>query len=579
MTPSLRLSLTGKRWIHRESDPEARDALVNELKISPSTAQVLAQRGYVEPEQAHRFLNPKLDDLGDPKLLPDFEAAKSEILGARERGELIYIHGDYDVDGVTSAAIFDRFLRKKDFKIHTHVPHRINEGYGINLSAVEAAHAMGAKLFLTCDCGITAHAQVLRARELGMRVVVTDHHELKDTLPKAQAVVNPHRRDSEYPFSNLSGAGVVYRLCEGIINDLAPNEVDSYRRNFADLAALGTIADVMPLTDDNRIIAKFGLEKLTDTKKKGLMALKEVAEIRGRVMSYDVGFKLGPRLNAAGRIDDAALSLQLLLTDDYGKAMDLARELDKHNTDRREMQDQMFTEALAQAEALGAGTQYVILVFDPNWHPGVVGIVAGKLKEHYSRPAFAGTIDPETGKGKASGRSIPGLSLAEMIGAHPALVQGGGHAMAAGIGFPAEHLSEIRAAFDAHARSVLTPEDLYPTVEIAAIVDGRDVTRQSIDEFSALEPFGMMNPKPIFGAKHLEITSIRSMGAEQTHAQIVLKHDGGTVRCVGWGMFSALQSLRPGDRVDVAFEPQINSYQGQESVQWKLVDVRHSQPD
>jgi single-stranded-DNA-specific exonuclease len=576
MSSPLELSLTGKRWLVTTPDPEAAGRLSAELGVSASTAEVLIQRGYASPEDASKFLNPSLDDLSDAFLLPDFDAARDEILGAKERGELIYVHGDYDVDGVTSAAIFDRYLKKIGCNVHTHVPHRINEGYGINLSAVDAAHDRGAKLFLTCDCGITAHAQVLKARELGMRVVVTDHHELKETLPEAQAVVNPHRKDSRYPFSHLSGAGVVYRLCEGLTRSIDEKGVDSYRKNFVDLAALGTIADVMPLSSDNRIIARFGLEKLTDTKKKGLVALKEVSDIRGKVMSYDVGFKLGPRLNAAGRIDDAALSLRLLLTEDATEAREVALELDKHNLDRRAMQDLMFEEAFAQAEAQGGKEQHMIMVFNPEWHPGIVGLLAGKLKEHYARPVFAGTIDPETGKGKASGRSIPGLSLAELISAHPALVQGGGHAMAAGIGFPEAHLEEIRAAFNSYALSTLSPEDLFPAIEIATFVDPAKVDRSSIDEFSALEPFGMMNPKPIFGAQNLEVLYIKSMGQERQHIALTLKHAGGTVRCVGWGMFAAMSELRSGDRVDVAFEPQLNTYQGQESLQWKLADVRRA---
>jgi single-stranded-DNA-specific exonuclease len=218
----------------------------------------------------------------------------------------------------------------------------------------------------------------------------------------------------------------------------------------------------------------------------------------------------------------------------------------------------------------------MIMVFNAEWHPGIVGLLAGKLKEHYARPVFAGTIDPETGKGKASGRSIPGLSLAELISAHPALVQGGGHAMAAGIGFPEAHLEEIRSTFNQYAQTTLRPEDLFPAIEIAAFVDPAGVTRRSIDEFSSLEPFGMMNLKPIFGAQNVEVLAIRSMGAEGQHISITLKHSGGTVRCVGWGMFAALGGLRSGDRVDVAFEPQLNTYQGQESLQWKLADVRRA---
>ncbi|MEI8281494.1 MAG: DHH family phosphoesterase, partial [Armatimonadota bacterium] len=306
----MRLSSTGKRWIHPKVDLAAVDGLVSALRIHRLTARILVQRGYSDPENAYKFLNPSLDDLGPPEKLPDYEKAVKEILAAKESGELIFVHGDYDVDGVTSAAIFDRFLKKIGCQVYTHVPHRTKEGYGINMNLVHEAKERGAKVFLTCDCGIGAHDQVEAALAHGMRVVVTDHHELKDTMPNAHAVVNPHRKDNEYPFPALSGAGVVFRLCEGIAKTLDPNSVSSYQKNYLDLAALGTIADVMPLVEDNRIIAKFGLERLTESKKKGLMALKEISEITGKVTSYDVGFKLGPRLNAAGRVDDAALALQ-----------------------------------------------------------------------------------------------------------------------------------------------------------------------------------------------------------------------------------------------------------------------------
>ena len=569
----MKLSLSGKRWTSKPVNTDEVKNLQSELGVSRVTAELLVRRGYSIPEEADKFLNPSLDHLGDPSLLPDYESAVREILGAKERGELIYVHGDYDVDGVTSSAIFDRYLRKIGCNVHTHVPHRTKEGYGINLNAVDEAHQLGAKLFLTCDCGITAHPQVKKARELGMNVVVTDHHELKDTMPEAQAIVNPHRSDSVYPFTNLSGAGVVFRLCEGLTKEIDARGVDSYRRHYLDFAALGTIADVMPLTGDNRIIAKFGLERLSESKKKGIVALKQIAEVPQRVGSYDVGFKLGPRLNAAGRVDDAALSLRLLLSDDGDEALEIANELNRHNTERRIMQDQMVEEALAMAESQGAENQQVILVFNADWHPGVVGIVAGKLKDKYHRPAFVGTIDPESGKGKASGRSIPGLNLAEMIkGSYP-LVEGGGHALAAGISFQEPLLADIRARFNEFASLTLSPEDLVPTIEISAEVKPSEVTRELINSLNLFEPFGMANPKPNLVAYGLELTSLRST-ADGAHAQMTFKADGETFQAIAFGQFTAAQSLGVGAKVDVVFEPTINSYRGQESVQWKVSDLR-----
>lgn len=266
------------RWIVGERDREAEGNLQRELGIPSLLAAVLVRRGFHEPAAADRFLNPRLDQLHDPRKLPDYEAAKNAILGAKERDELIFVHGDYDVDGVTSAAIFHRFLSRIGCRVHTHVPHRMREGYGIHLSAVEEAKTLGAKLFLTCDCGVGAHEQVEAAKEAGMAVVVTDHHSVGAELPAAEAVINPHRIDSVYPFSELSGAGVVFKLCEGLSREIGL-DVANYHRAYLDLAALGTIADVMPLEDENRIIARFGLERLTETKKVGLRALMREASI------------------------------------------------------------------------------------------------------------------------------------------------------------------------------------------------------------------------------------------------------------------------------------------------------------
>jgi len=569
----MHISSTGKRWVLPNVDSNAVDRLVKELGIHRLTAKILVQRGLTSPAQADKFLNPSLDDLGDPQLLPDYHNAVKEILRAKESGDLIFVHGDYDVDGVTSAAILDRFLKKIGCNVYTHVPHRTKEGYGINMALVHEANERGAKVFLTCDCGIGAHDQVEMALAHGMRVVVTDHHELKETMPNAHAVVNPHRSDSKYPFSALSGAGVVFRLCEGIARELDKDSVASYRRNYLDLAALGTIADVMPLIDDNRIIAKFGLDRLGESKKKGIVALKEISEIKGKVASYDVGFKLGPRLNAAGRVDDAALALQLLLSEDDASALHLAQELDRHNTDRRAVQDQMIEEAVALVEALPS-LPNALLIFKESWHPGVVGIVAGKLKEKFNRPAFVGCIEPESGKGKASGRSIPGLNLAAMIQNYPQIVTGGGHAMAAGIAFDLDKVDVIKAAFNQYVAQLMKPEDFIPTIELTADIEDEDITFETLNELEKLQPFGMANPKPIFFASSVMLNSIRSMG-DGSHANLTLTFGGQkSHRGVAFGMFETFSGLGQGTKAECVFEPQINEYQGNRSIQWKIADVR-----
>jgi single-stranded-DNA-specific exonuclease len=573
----MQLSATGKRWILPNVNLEAVEVLVRELGIHRLTAKVLVHRGIVTPAEAYKFLNPSLDDLGAPELLPDYENAVKVILEAKDSGELIFVHGDYDVDGVTSAAIFDRFLKKIGCQVYTHVPHRTKEGYGINMNLVHEAKGRGAKVFLTCDCGIGAHDQVEQALEHGMKVVVTDHHELKDTMPNAHAVVNPHRLDNRYPFAALSGAGVVFRLCEGIARELDSSSVGSFRKNYLDLAALGTIADVMPLVEDNRIIAKFGLERLSETKKRGIVALKEVSEITGKVSSYDVGFKLGPRLNAAGRIDDAALALQLLLSEDDEGAMRLALELDKHNTDRRAVQEQMIDEAIAIVEAMPS-LPNALLIFNEHWHAGVVGIVAGKLKEKFNRPAFVGCIEPESGKGKASGRSIPGLNLAAMIQNYPLIVNGGGHAMAAGISFELENFDTISKAFNQYVAQFLKTEDFIPAVELTADVETIEISFELIEELEKLQPFGMANPKPLFFAGQVTLAALRSMG-DGTHANLTLTPSSQkNLRGVAFGLYEKFSAIGQGTKADLVFEPQINEFQGNRTVQWKVADVRSIAP-
>ncbi len=418
------VSPSSLRWSISERNRPAEERLRGELGVPSLVAAVLAQRGYLEPADADLFLNPSLDHLHDPALLPDYAAARDAILGARERNELIYVHGDYDVDGVTSAALFNRFLEAIGCRVLTHVPHRTKEGYGIHHTAVSAAEAAGAKLFLTCDCGVSAHEQVEQATAAGMAVVITDHHSIGGQLPAATAIVNPHRVDSQYPFAELSGAGVVFKLCDGITKEIGHNR-QNYYRAFLDLAALGTIADVMPLIGENRIIAKFGLERLADTKKAGLKALMQAANIviePGKPLrAFHVGFQIGPRLNAAGRIGDAAIALNLLLENDPTVADTLAREIEAVNTERRGEQQRVVDEAVAMVLERGSQSRNVIVVAKDGWHAGIVGIVAGRLVEQFCRPSFVLTIDSKSGMARGSARGIPNFNLADAIRAHPNL--------------------------------------------------------------------------------------------------------------------------------------------------------------
>ncbi|MBS1718347.1 MAG: single-stranded-DNA-specific exonuclease RecJ [Armatimonadetes bacterium] len=556
----------------RNASEEAR--LSSELGITPLLASVLNARGMTDAAFIREFLNPNLDSLHKPQLLPDYELAKAEILRARDTKELIFVHGDYDVDGITSASILDRFLKNIGCNVYAHVPHRMKEGYGVHHSAVQRAADMGAKLFITCDCGTGAIEQVKMAHELGMRVVVTDHHSIGDTLPEAEAVINPHREDSRYPFNELSGAGVVFKLCAGLAEDLGM-PVDKYYHHFLDLAALGTIADVMPLIDENRIIAKHGLNRLSSTQKAGLLALKEVAECPDVINVYQVGFVLAPRLNATGRIDDAAIALQLLRSKDIEEARKLAKVIDSHNTSRRESQELMIESAKQQVLDTGQHEKNVIVVHGEGWHPGIVGIVAGRLVETFYRPTFVFSTDAALGVAKGSARSIEKFNLADSINKfRPLLISGGGHAMAAGCSLPMAVIDEFRAGLDEYAGSFLKPEDFYLTRQADAEVSLDELTLDAVAELELLSPTGPSNPGPSFFSGPLDVVGIKRTRKPSIVHLSVREQSGRMMKAVTFTAGESIEESIVGTRLQLFFEPTINEFNGRTNVELRIKDMR-----
>ena len=565
------------RWIIGERDRAAEDLLCRELGVPRVVAALLAQRGFADPAEAQRFLYPKLDDLHPPHLLPDYTAASTAILGAIERKEQIYVHGDYDVDGVSSAAMFHRFLSKRGAKIHTHVPHRMSEGYGIHLDAVEGAIRLGAKLFLTCDCGIAAHEQVARAKEAGLKVVITDHHEIKERIPDADAVVNPHRADSQYPYADLCGAGVAFKLCQGLAHQMGL-PVDGFRNAYLDLATLGTIADVMPLTGENRIIAKHGLQRLRETKKPGLQALMRHAQVgqdpSKPLLAYHVGWHLGPRLNAVGRLEAAETALQLLIEDDPQKCDGLAHRLEQVNQTRRSQTADILRQAEETVLEQGYDKRNVIVVASADWHPGIVGIVAGRLVQRFRRPCFVLCIDVNAGTCKGSARSIPNFHLAEAIWAFPELLSGGGHAMAAGCHFPCERIDEVRDALDGYASLRLTEEDFRPTVMIDMELSSEEATMADAEALASMEPFGVGNPEPNFIARSVDLCQIRPT-SNPKHVRLVLKQGrANPVPGIAFSLGESLAEIGAGATVDLVFRPEINEFRGNRELQWTVSGFR-----
>jgi len=566
------------RWVLCDAEPDAITHLQTSLGISPILARILVNRGLTDPVAAERFLNPRLSDLYDPKLLPDFGLARDAILNARDTKAKIYVHGDYDVDGVTSAAIFSRFLRAIGCDVHTHVPHRAREGFGIHLDAVASARDLGAKLFLTCDCGSSAIEQVDAASEAGMEVLVTDHHEVGEVLPNAVAVINPHRKDSTYPFNELSGAGVAFKVCEGLVRELRPDDLSAFYQRYLDLAALGTIADVMPLIDENRIIAKFGLQALGATRKIGLQALMRAANVEVTpdkpLRAYHVGFVLGPRLNAAGRIDDAALSLKLLLTGDVTEAATLAQSIETLNQQRRAEQERIVEEAIAQVEATEGGIPNVLLVGQTGWNAGVVGIVAGRLVEKFRRPTFVLNIDPVTGVAKGSARTIEGFHLADAINQHRSMfLSGGGHAMAAGCSFDSSRLGELQTALHDYAGGFLTPEDFEVRTRVDAEVAPGELPIEIVEAIQRLEPFGVANPTPTFVARQMLISQMLPT-KNPAHMRMTFSTPGfGSVSGIAFGIGERLSTIPPGVTADVLFQPSVDDYRGGRTVKWQVKDL------
>jgi single-stranded-DNA-specific exonuclease len=535
-------------------------------------AAILVGRGLTNPSDAEAFLNPKLDDLHDPALLPDFGKALEAIKGALSRKEKIYVHGDYDVDGVTSAALFQRFLKSLGAEAMVHVPHRMKEGYGIHLDAVEAAKEYGARLFLTCDCGTSAHEQVARAHQAGMKVVVTDHHESSGELPPAEAVVNPHVPSSIYPFPHLSGAGVAFKLSMGIAENLGFSR-DKFSRAFLDLTALGTVVDMMELTGENRIIGRFGLQQIAATKKIGLRALMQESGLTEKLAArpiegMDLSFCLGPRLNAAGRVDDAALALELLVTEDQAKANSLARQIEELNRQRRETQEAMVREVQERLEELDITPTFIVAGAE-GWHRGIVGIAAGKVVNQFHRPTLIVAIDSLEGTCHGSARSIPGFNVAEAIRAHPELMKGGGHAAAAGCSFRLDDFKSVQDALDRFAKDRLTDDQLVPREHFDADLDPEEYTVEGVEELHRMEPCGMGNQRPKFAARRVTITRSQ-VTKDGRHLQLWVKRgDGKIVKSVYFGSGDRAEELAQGALVDVAFQPSISSFRGRD-VEWRI---------
>lgn len=562
---------SGKTWVCSEvSDIEA-EKISKNAGISRLAAKVFLSRGMHDVGIINKFMNPTLESMYDPFLLKDMEKAADRLIHAIRSGERIVIYGDYDVDGVTGTSVLYDFLKRKKACVDFYIPDRIEEGYGISITGIDRIHKKGTDIIITVDCGITAFDEVRYAVESGMEIIITDHHECMDILPEAYAVVNPHRRDCNYPFRELAGVGVVFKLVNALCIKM---ECKDEYMDYLDLVALGTIADVVPLADENRIITRYGIQEIENTNNLGLRTLIDNSGFKGKPMnSFVVSFILSPRINAAGRLGDAGRAVKLFTTSDEKEALDISLELNNENRYRQDTEMDILNQAVTLIEnEIDMDKEKVIVVAGKNWHHGVIGIVASKISERYYRPCILLSIEGDSAKG--SGRSIEGLNLFKALSYCESLLEKyGGHEFAAGLTIKTENISALRGMINCYADEVMDESDLVPRVKVDAYINKEDISTNSVMELERMAPFGAGNPEPVFAYNGLKIDEMRTVGGDR-HLKLHLACSDTSFDAIGFNMGDLINCFNSGDIVDSAFSLGINNWQSICRVQMNLKDIK-----
>lgn len=571
------------QWVVVKSDDELAACIASEVGVSIITARLLVNRGIKSAEEAEEFLAPSLDNLHDPMLLPDIDRGVERLAQAIEKKERILVHGDYDVDGVTSTALLVRTLRVLGAEVDHRLPHRRKEGYGIKPKVIDEAREAGVSLIVTTDCGITAFETAKRARECGIDIIITDHHEPSDRLPEAVAVIDPLRKDSQYPFPHLAGVGVALKFAQALVRRLGIKDKrlndKTYIGHYLDLASLGTIADVVPLTGENRIIARFGLKALGESKKIGIRTLIERMGLAERVpTSYHVGYMLGPRINAVGRMGDAALALDLMLTGDEQLAAELVELLEKYNRERQQEQAKMLRKAEEIMGEIDLDENPVLVVASEDWNTGVVGIVAGRLVDVYCRPSVVLSVDRSRNLAHGSARSIDAFNIIDALNeCEDILINAGGHAKAAGLTLPADRLEEFRERLLDMAAEWISPEDLVPRVEVEAEIRPSEITYSLQREIERMEPFGECNPEPLFVTRGLEVAELWRVGQDGAHLKMRVVGDGTALEAVAFGRGEMESEISRGSVIDLCYTLKTDKFNGSECVQLTVEDIKPHQ--
>ncbi|MDD5475571.1 MAG: single-stranded-DNA-specific exonuclease RecJ [Syntrophales bacterium] len=570
----------GAEWHLLEGNPDAESILRAELGISPLLSQILSKRNINTPVEAKRFFFPSLKDLHNPFLLKDMRKAVDRVADAVLKNESIVIFGDYDVDGITATAVMVAFLRDMGARVSCYIPDRIEEGYGLNRDAIDMIRQRGTSLIITVDCGISNHDEIDHASRLGMDTIILDHHEIPDRLPSAISVINQNRRDNDFPFRHLAGVGVAFNFLialRGTMRDRGFWENRPYPnlKSYLDLVALGTIGDLVPLTDENRIFAKIGLSVMEEGNRPGIRALKTVSNMEHTdIDSESAAFRLIPRLNAAGRVGDPDDALKLLITDDYDEALSIARRLDLLNRERQEIDRKIFAELMEEIESDPALSERNCFVFSSDrWHPGVIGIVASRLVERFYRPTLL--ISLKDGIGRGSGRSISEFNLYEGLESRCAslLRAFGGHRYAVGISIDQECIEEFSRILSEAVRDDIGDERIVPPVNIDADCVLKDIDYELMSYLELMAPFGNMNPEPILRARNMLVSSHTVVG--NNHLRMILNDNGTERECIWFNKGYLFGSLEE-SRLDVVFTPQVNRWRGGNSIQLKIRDAAPS---
>ncbi len=549
--------MTQARWLLPEDCELQAGALDRDLSIGLPAARVLTRRGIRGVAAARRFLNPALADLHEPSALSGLDDAVARLRRAIFGGEKVLIYGDYDVDGITSVVVLKKCIEMAGGLADFHVPHRLRDGYGMRPEVVEAAAQQGIRLIVSVDTGIRAAKVVESASALGIDVIITDHHLPDQELPPALAVLNPNRRDCLYPEKNLCGVGVAFKLVQALLRSLAwpADKLSRVLESFLKLVAIGTVADVVPLTGENRIIVKHGLSGLGTVRNPGLRALLDVAGFSAGTTptAGQVAFRIAPRVNAAGRMDTAMQAIELFLTESPSRAREIAAQLNALNEERQGAEAAIVQSVLDQCVSSPVTDSHAALVFaGEGWHRGVLGIVASRMVERHHRPAFVLSVDRELGLARGSGRSIAAFHLLGAMESMPDLfTQFGGHEHAAGLTMSADRVSEFRERFNSYAAARLTPEDYVPTLQIDASVDFAEVDERTVGGILKLGPFGSGNPAPVFAAYDVELAGPPVVWKEK-HLRLALRQSGRTFFVKAWTQAGRCGELSAGCRIDVA---------------------------